>query len=172
MHKYMIVLMTSLAAAAVVAGDAWAAKRPLTYMSSGQLKKACGKTGGSFAQNGGFYGCYKKCKSSSGKNATCSTFCNSYEKKCEETTPGRTAGGTMEQILRGGTYSDRRNVKTLINNAGDFAQQPTGTRMINSSGTFQAGRPAAVGVPTTGVPNLAMPGRPAPSQGTLNMQKR
>jgi hypothetical protein len=173
MRRKIFVFATALAAFAMVAGSAWAVKRPVTFMTSGQLKKACNDNGGSFYQNsGGNYSCSKDCTGKNGTPSGCTVNCNGKSKKCEGHTPDRQAGGSIQQILRAGTFSDRRNVKTMINNSGDFTQQPAGTRMINNSGTFQAGQPGAVGVPTTGVPNLAIPARAAPAQGNLNMQKR
>src|SRR5262245_7519292 len=172
MRRSIIVFSAALAATIVVAGSiVWADTRPINYVSSKWLQQACGKNGGYYGQVNEHFSCIKECQSESGNHAVCRVDCDSKTKSCEGQTPDRAVGGTVQQILRATAYKGQSNVKTTTNNPGNAAQPSAGTRMINNPGTFQA-QPRAAGVPTTATPSLAIPARTAPSQGTVNMQKR
>jgi hypothetical protein len=96
-HSAAIILATMALAFTV---NTATAKSTVLSATVGQVRSACAKAGGNFANSDGGYGCVKA--NCNGQGGTCSVQCNNAG-QCLGTTPARVfTDGSPAQILSGG----------------------------------------------------------------------
>jgi hypothetical protein len=124
------------------------AKSTLLSATAGQVRSACAKAGGNFANSDGGYGCVKA--NCNGQGGTCSVQCNNAG-QCIGTTPARVfTGASPAQILSSGlgkaeTTDGKSGAppKTGILDAGVFGGGPG----LGGNGPSEAGASAAPSAP-------------------------